>query len=128
MNKKPLTVTVLKVFIILLIAAWGVVGSYRVITSEIMNYSIFNQKGSISLLESTEHDGALFVGRGKGGGGRGGGSGGGGHDFSAAPDAFSRYINYAGMFALIILIVYWTRKYTDFRKETKKQIISADRL
>ncbi|NQT58697.1 MAG: hypothetical protein HQ557_06915 [Bacteroidetes bacterium] len=138
MNKKPFIVNSLKVLIALLIAVWGVVGSYRVITSEIMNYSIFNQEGSVSLInwadthenesESTEHDAAVFVGRGRGGVGRGGGAGGragGGGQFFIAPDAFNRYVNYAGMFALIILIVYWLQKYTAFRKKAKKQIVNT---
>jgi len=43
-NKKPFIVNSLKVLIALLIAVWGVVGSYRVITSEIMNYSIFTKR------------------------------------------------------------------------------------
>ena len=139
MNRKPFIVNSLKFLIVLLIAVWGVVGSYRVITSEIMNYSIFNQEGSISLinladshvneLENTEHDTAVFVGRGRGGvgrgGGAGGGAGGGGGQFFVAPDAFTRYVNYAGMFALIILIVYWLQKYTAFRKKAKKQIVNT---
>ena len=134
MNKKPFIVNSLKVLIVLLIAVWGVVGSYRVITSEIMNYSIFNQEGSVSLMnladthenesESTEHDAAVFVGRGRGGVGRGQGTGGGGQ-FFIAPDAFNRYVNYAGMFALIILTVYWLQKYIAFRKKAKKQIVNT---
>ena len=134
MNKKKALLTSLKILVVLSIAVWGILGSYRVITTEIMNYSIFNQNGTTPLVELADHtndqegsaaEGSVIVGRGRGGVGRGGGNGGGGHNFTVAPDAFSRYMNYIAMFALIILIVYWIQKYTGYRKKAKKQVLAA---
>ncbi|MBL7005885.1 MAG: hypothetical protein ISR78_02255 [Spirochaetia bacterium] len=117
MNNRSVLINGMKIIIILMVAVWGVIGSYHVITSEVMQYPIIAQ------LEQDFHDSTSteLVGRGNGGTGRGRGGGGGkGHSFTAAPDALNRYINYAGMFALIILIVYWLQKYTLYRKKVKK--------
>ncbi len=122
-NKRVLS-NGLKIILVLMLAVWGVIGSYQVITSEIMQYPFIKQ------LEQDLHNttSTVLVGRGNGGAGRGRGGGGqgngngNGHSFIAAPDAFNRYVNYAGMLAFIILIVYWLQKYTIYRKRKTGQL------